>query len=166
MLELVEKADHGSTIADTVTLSFELRQKSRQRVRLDSGQTAALLLPPGTVLADGDRLRASDGTTIGVCAAIETVSTARSDDPRHLARACYHLGNRHVRLEIGAGWVRYQPDHVLDDMVRALGLAVAHESARFEPERGAYHRHAQAHDDGAFAQESHHHHHASHGHRH
>jgi urease accessory protein len=145
VLELIEKAPRGAAEDDALTLPYELRQKSRQRVRLDSGREAAIVLPPGTLIEDGDRLRAADGTVVRVSAAVEPVATARADDPLRQARACYHLGNRHVPLQVGAGWIRYQPDHVLDEMVRGLGLAVTHESARFEPERGAYHGHAHPH---------------------
>ena len=145
LLELIEKVQRSGEADDNLTLPYELRRKSRQRVRLDSGREAALLLPPGTMLDDGDRLRAADGTSVRVSAATEAVTTARTDDPLCLARACYHLGNRHVPLQVGLGWVRYQPDHVLDEMVLRLGLAIAHESARFEAEHGAYrdvpHRH-------------------------
>lgn len=122
----------------TLTLPFDARQRSRQRVRLDDGSERALLLPRGTVLRDGDRLQDEAGQVIRVRAADETVSTARSQDPRLLARICYHLGNRHVPLQIGADWLRYRHDHVLDGMVAALGLPVACEQAPFEPESGAY----------------------------
>ncbi len=159
MLELIEKAPGGGEVDDTVTLSYELRQKSRQRVRLDSGRTAGIILPPGTRLDDGDRLRAADGTAVRVSAATEAVTTARTDDPLRLARACYHLGNRHVPLQVGPGWVRYQPDHVLDEMVHGLGLAVSHESARFEPEGGAYGKHPHRHDGADEHATSHGHHH-------
>ena len=62
--------------------------------------------------------------------------------PHHLLRAAYHLGNRHVALQIGAGWVRYQHDHVIDEMVKGLGLDVQVEDTPFEPEAGAYGGHA------------------------
>ena len=164
MIELTEKIGEVAEPDETLTLAYELRQKSRQRVRLDSGREAAVVLPPGTHLDDGDRLRGADGTTVRVAAAPEPVTTARADDPLRLARACYHLGNRHVALEIGAGWVRYQPDHVLDEMVRRLGLTLIHESAPFRPERGAYHGGSGAADD----RHSHRHDGADHvhGHRH
>ncbi len=150
MLELIAKAGAESVddvVDDTVVLPYALRQKSRQRVQLASGREAAILLAPGSHLHDGDRLHAADGTAVRVTAATEAVSTARTDEPLRFARACYHLGNRHVPLQIGAGWVRYQPDHVLDDMVRGLGLTVAPETVAFEPERGAYHgqSHGRAH---------------------
>lgn len=151
MIELIEHIQgvEGQAEADeTLTLPYYLRQKSRQRVHLDGGREAALLLPHRSSLVDGDHLRSVDGLRVRVCAAPEDVSTARSDDALRLLRASYHLGNRHVSLEVDAGWLRYQPDHVLDDMVRGLGLTVTHEAARFEPERGAYHGHAHTHDDG------------------
>jgi urease accessory protein len=148
MLELIEITGTQGVADDTLTLPYECRQKSRQRVRLDSGRDAVLLLPGSARLADGDRLRASDGTLVGVRAATEELSTVRSDDALSLARACYHLGNRHVSLQIGAGWLRFQHDHVLDDMVRGLGLSVALEEACFEPERGAYHGHGHSHSHG------------------
>jgi urease accessory protein len=143
MLELIAKIDGcDEKIAETLTLPYELRQKSRQRVRLDSGLDAAVLLPAGVRLVDGDVLRASNGAMVLVKAASEELSTARTSDHLLLARACYHLGNRHVSLEVAVDRLRYQPDHVLDEMVRGLGLAVARESACFHPEQGAYHGHA------------------------
>jgi len=63
----------------------------------------------------------------------------RADDPRLLARVAYHLGNRHVALQIGAGWLRYSHDHVLDELSRGLGAQLTIEQAPFEPEAGAYH---------------------------
>lgn len=134
----------------TLTLSLEARQKSRQRVTLDSGEEMALTLPRGTCLRDGDHLRAEDGSVITVRAAPEPVTTARTDDPTLLARAAYHLGNRHVALEIGEGFVCYLEDHVLDAMVEALGLHIVRERRPFEPEAGAYsgHGHEAHHDHG------------------
>jgi len=157
MIELVEKMEGEGEAVDTVTLPYDLRQKSRQRVQLDSGREAAILLPPSSSLREGDLLRASDGACIRVRAAEENVSTVRSDDPLRLARACYHLGNRHVSLQVSSGRLRYQPDHVLDEMVRGLGLSVVRESAEFEPERGAYHGHSHSsgHSHDAHSHDSH-----------
>ncbi|MEJ2360964.1 MAG: urease accessory protein UreE [Gammaproteobacteria bacterium] len=135
----------------TLTLPYELRQKSRLRATLDNGEELGLLLPRGTVLRGGDYLRAESGAVILVQAAEEVVSTVTEHEPRLFARACYHLGNRHVPLQIGDGWLCYLHDHVLDDMLRGLGLEVQCERAPFEPEAGAY---------GG----GHHHHH--HGHEH
>jgi len=147
MMRLTHKLAAPRPVQATLTLPFEQRRKSRQRVRLDSGAEAALALPPGTVLREGDCLGAEDGQAVAVRAAPEELSTARSPDAELAARACYHLGNRHVAVQIGPGWIRYLHDHVLDDMVRALGLAVSVEYAPFEPEAGAYgHSHAHAQD--------------------
>jgi urease accessory protein len=124
--------------SDCLVLPFESRQKSRLRTRLASGVEVGLFLERGTVLRGGDLLLADDGSVIEVVAANETVSTVTSTDASQLARAGYHLGNRHVAVQIGAGWLRYRHDHVLDDMVRGLGLPVTVEQAPFEPEGGAY----------------------------
>jgi urease accessory protein len=137
MRELRSVVSEG-TPAATVTLTYDQRKKSRQRLKLDDGTEAALLLERGTVLADGDRLLAQDGTVVRVLAAPETLSAVRTADPLALARAAYHLGNRHVPLQIAEGDLRYQHDHVLDEMVVGLGLAVVLVKAPFQPEGGAY----------------------------
>jgi len=144
MLEVHEVLQESLAASEQLVLPFELRQRSRLRATTASGTELALLLPRGTVLRDGDRLRAVNGLIIAVQAATESVSTARSDDTAQFARVCYHLGNRHVPLQVGAGWLRYLADHVLDQMVTELGLAVVHEQAAFEPEAGAYHQHEHA----------------------
>ncbi|MEZ5602419.1 MAG: urease accessory protein UreE [Candidatus Competibacteraceae bacterium] len=145
-LQITERLREPADAQATLTLPFEQRQKSRLRIRLDNGQDAGLFLPRGTVLRHGDRLRATSGLVVEVRAAPEAVSTARADDALLLARAAYHLGNRHVALQLGPGWLRYPHDHVLDNMARELGLTVNREQAPFEPEAGAYggghHRHA------------------------
>lgn len=131
----------------TLTLPFEERCRSRARVRLDDGRSAALLLPRGLILRDGDLLESDDGTQALVRAAPEEVSTGRCHDAHVLMRACYHLGNRHVPLEIGPSFVRYQHDHVLDRLARELGLELRIERAPFEPEGGGYaHHHEHEHD--------------------
>lgn len=139
--------DRNATVTDSLTLPFELRQRSRQRAQLDSGEEVALYLPRGTRLCHGDRLVSDDGLVVEIRAAQEQVSTLCCDDALQLARACYHLGNRHVALQIGAGWARYLHDHVLDDMLHGLGLDVEVKRLPFEPEPGAYHSsHHHTHD--------------------
>lgn len=159
MLRLIERLDEPVEASATVTLPFGARQKSRLRIKLDDGRDAGLILARGTVLRHGDRLLAEDNTVVLVQAAPEAVSTAFSDDPMLLARACYHLGNRHVPLQIGVTWVRYLHDHVLDTMVEQLGLRVCAEQVPFEPEAGAYGGH------GA-SDHTHDRHDHSHGHAH
>ena len=134
--------------AATLTLPFEKRQKARQRATLDSGEQIAVLLPRGTVMRGGDWLVSPAGRTVRVAAAGEPVSTVRTGDPRALARIAYHLGNRHVAVQVGSGWLRYLADHVLDAMIEGLGASAEHETTPFEPEAGAYGHHATAHGHG------------------
>lgn len=138
LLHIVERAAQPVATSVSLTLPFDQRQKSRQRVRCDDGREAALSLPRGTVLRHGDCLRTQEGIWVRVIAADEPVSTVFSNDTSTLACAAYHLGNRHVPLQIGEGWLRYLRDHVLDDMLRKRGLEIVHEQAPFQPESGAY----------------------------
>ncbi len=138
----------GSSPVGTLTLPFARRQKARQRARLDSGEEIAVLLPRGTVMRGGDRLVSMAGHRVMVVAAEEAVSTVCCDDARDLARIAYHLGNRHIAVQVGSGWLRYLADHVLDDMVAGLGAEARRESAPFEPEGGAYGNHGHSHAHG------------------
>jgi len=144
----VRKAAVPADLEPTVTLTWEQRTRSRLRVELDDGRTAGILLARGTTLRDGDGLKSEEGLRVRVRAAPETISRVESADALRLARACYHLGNRHVALQIEPGRLSYLHDHVLDDLVRGLGLAVRVESAPFEPEPGAYGGSALGHPPG------------------
>ncbi|MFK8330554.1 urease accessory protein UreE [Pseudomonas sp. BJa5] len=149
MILLTRRLSEAACISGTVTLNLDTRIKSRVRVTLDDGREAGLMLERGQLLRGGELLADAQGAqVIRVLAAAEQVSTVHCADPLLLARASYHLGNRHVPLQIEAGLVRYQHDHVLDEMVRGLGLQVTVEQAPFEPEAGAYqsapHSHAYA----------------------
>lgn len=136
---------HSHTPVLTLTLPYHLRQKNRMRVMLDNGEEAGLMLSRGQVLCGGDLLKADTGEVVQVLAASEAVSTVYTDDSLLLLRAAYHLGNRHVALQIGDGWLRYLSDHVLDEMVRQLGLRIVAGQAPFEPESGAYAGHSHQH---------------------
>lgn len=138
MINVLKRAQSERAPDLQLTLPYDSRTKSRLRTRLNTGEEVGLFLERGTVLRGGDLLEADDGRIIAIIAAEEEVSTVHSSDASTLARVSYHLGNRHVPLQIGGGWVRYLHDHVLDDMVRGLGLSVAVERAAFEPEAGAY----------------------------
>jgi len=141
MIRLTHKLEGGEAGGDyaTLTLPFDRRTKSRQRVALDNGEEAALLLQRGTVLQAGDRLADEvQGRTVRVRAAEEALSLVVCEDRLLLNRVCYHLGNRHVPLQIGPDRVSYCHDHVLDDMVRGLGGAPVAVCAPFQPEPGAY----------------------------
>lgn len=139
MIVLTKHLDDVLDTTATVTLDLDTRIKSRAQVRLDDGREAGLLLPRGQVIRGGDVLATEDGReVVRVIAAPENVTTVYARDALLLARVCYHLGNRHVPLQIEREWVRYQHDHVLDAMVMGLGAAVRTEQAAFEPEAGAY----------------------------
>ena len=131
-----------------LTLPFELRRKSRLRTRLDDGREVALMLERGSVLRGGDRLRSDCGRCIEVAAGREAVSVVRAGDARILARAAYHLGNRHVPVQVGRHELRYLTDHVLDEMVAGLGAEVVRAELPFEPEAGAYGHHGHHAKDG------------------
>lgn len=143
---LIEALYEGSDPAtESLELDFSYRTKSRLRARLRSGEEAALFLPRGTVLRGGQKLQARDGRIIEVVAAPEDLLEIRCSDPFQLARAAYHLGNRHVAVELGDGLLRIRADHVLEAMLIGLGASVLPLSAPFEPEAGAYapgHQHA------------------------
>lgn len=138
MIEITKRAPRGTRFDVELVLGFLERQKSRQRVELAPGVEAGIFLPRGETLQDGDCLETSEGEVILVKAASETVTTAWAADPLLFARACYHLGNRHVPLQIADGWVRFLHDHVLESMLREIGLETRVEQAPFEPEGGAY----------------------------
>lgn len=146
MIRLTRKLHGPGKVYATLTLPWERRTKSRLRVVLDNGVEAGLFLMRGTILRGDDLLVSETGEVVRICAAAEPVSSVRCKDPLGLARACYHLGNRHAPLEIAAGEIRYLRDPVLDAMVQHLGLAVQHMAAPFEPEVGAYAGHGHAHD--------------------
>lgn len=128
-----------------VTLSFADRRRSRQRLKLNTGEEVGLALEHGLVLVDGDWLADANGELIMVRAARETVLRITSGSNLQLTRAAYHLGNRHVTLEVGDGYLQLEHDPVLVDMLTQLGgLTLDQVQAAFNPDVGAYgggHRH-------------------------
>jgi urease accessory protein len=120
---------------DQLKLPFEQRQKSRLRAKLASGEEVALILPRGRVMRGGDVVEATDGRRIEIVSAPERLLHIESSA---LARLAYHLGNRHVPVEVGEGFLRLAEDHVLEEMLRKLGGRILHIEAPFEPEAGAY----------------------------
>jgi len=129
-------------------LTFEARSKSRLRCFTTSGEEVGLFLERGQPpLADGDFLEAADGRLLRVRARPEKLLHVTCASPFELTRAAYHLGNRHVALQIGDGWLRLLDDYVLRDMLLKLGAEVAAVEAPFQPEYGAYgggHHHSHA----------------------
>ncbi|HEY5283394.1 MAG TPA: urease accessory protein UreE [Polyangia bacterium] len=155
MLHLCEKLSQRPASRDgeldlaSITLSFEDRRKSRLRACLDDGREVAVLLPRGTILHEGDHLLDKEEKVLVVVkATAEALSVARATDHLILLRAAYHLGNRHVPVQIGPDWLAYEHDHVLDTMVRQLALTVTVEHRSFDPEAGGYghgHGHGESH---------------------
>ncbi|WP_106418171.1 urease accessory protein UreE [Salinicola tamaricis] len=174
MLKLIERLDAACDIVadDSVTLPFELRCRGRLKATSDGGRELGLFLDRGPVLRHGALLRAESGEVIAVRAADEPVVTARVEGTLALARLCYHLGNRHVQLALGAegecGWVRFPPDHVLEALATRLGATLERHRAPFDPESGAYaeghahgHSHGHGHDHGHGHTHEHEHEHES-----
>jgi len=129
---------------EQLRLPFERRQRSRQRATLASGEEIAIDLPRGQVLRNGDLLVASDQRVVEVVAEPERVVHVEAADAHDLARAAYHLGNRHVPVQVGEGWLRIAEDPVIERMLSGLGMRLSALEAAFEPEAGAYaphHRH-------------------------
>lgn len=122
----------------TLALTAEERTRSRHRFLTLEGQTVQLHLPRGTVLQDGDLLRSPDKILVRVTATPEPVMTVKAKTNLDLLRAAYHLGNRHVSLEITVTHLRLAPDPVLKSLLEQLGLQVVEEVASFHPEIGAY----------------------------
>ena len=121
-----------------VALTYEQRQKSRLRLRLETGEELAISRPRGMVLRNGDKLQTVHGA-IEIVSAREKLLHIEADS---LARVAYHLGNRHVPVQVGESFLRIAEDHVLETMVRGLGARVTRVEAPFEPESGAYsHQH-------------------------
>ncbi len=150
-------------IAAMLVLDYDQRQKCRLRVTTECGLEIGVFLPRGESLHDQDILKTTDGRYIRVQAAAETLSEVVCEDTWMLARAAYHLGNRHVPLQVLPGVLRYQEDYVLDDMIRQLGLSVTQVQMPFQPEKGAYHS-IGGHSMGGHSHGGHGHGHGKHAH--
>jgi urease accessory protein len=146
--------------ASTITLDWDVRQKSRFDATDSNSRQLGIFLPRGTVVRGGDVLVAEDGSLIRVEAAPQAVlritACTEHGSPFDLTRAAYHLGNRHVPIELQPDHLKVEPDHVLADMLRAMHMTVVQVSEAFEPESGAYGDHG---DHGG-------HSHGGHGHGH
>ena len=140
--------------ASTMELDWDLRQKSRFETTDSSGRSVGVFLPRCTVVRGGDVLVLDDGSLVRVIAAPQPVlritHCSQHGTPYDLIRAAYHLGNRHVPIELKPDHLKIEPDHVLADMLRAMHLIVHSVEEAFEPENGAYatggHGHGHSHD--------------------
>lgn len=142
MLTLHTKIDTAEKVDGELELPFELREKSRLRAQLASGEEVAIFTVRGTVLRNGDLLKGDDGRVVRIVAAKEETYRVDCATPLELLRCAFHLGNRHTQAQVGgdeqAGFLRIRKDAVLKDMLAGLGAIVTEERAPFEPERGAY----------------------------
>jgi urease accessory protein len=177
MLSINKLIPHGRGLAKvllqraaTVELDWDVRRKSRFDATDSVGRALGVFLPRGSVVRGGDVLVAEDGSLIAVKAAPQPVMVVRHcaehGSPFDLMRAAYHLGNRHVQLELQAERLLLERDHVLADMLRQMHLLVNDDELPFEPEGGAYaggghahhdHDHDHAHDDGPHDHRGHNH---------
>jgi urease accessory protein len=151
--------------AASVMLDWDVRQKSRFETTDSMERQVGVFLPRGTLVRGGDVLVAEDGSLIRVIAAPQPVLVithcTEHGSPFDLLRAAYHLGNRHVPIELKPNHLKIEPDHVLAEMLRSMHLIVQEQLTTFEPEGGAYgaqasHKHGHQHDHG----------HEHHGHEH
>ncbi|WP_428242108.1 urease accessory protein UreE [Gynuella sp.] len=144
MLEIHERLGlhcHEPVTA-TVILTHEQRHKNRQRLHTEGGEEVHLIMQErGRPLLVGEYLKSRCGRIVQIQGAEETLVRATCEDWGTFARACYHLGNRHVKVQVGERWLRMPPDHVLEAMLIQQGLQVCRERAVFMPENGAYHGH-------------------------
>ena len=170
MIQISKLIPQGKGIApvllkrsSSVELDWDVRQKSRFDATDSEGRPLGIFLPRGTVVRGGDVLVAEDGSFVRVLAAPQSVLKitfcTTHGSPFDLIRAAYHLGNRHVPIELKPDHLKIEPDHVLAEMLRAMHLIVTAVDEVFEPESGAYgdhhghhghthHAHAHEHTQG------------------
>jgi len=161
MLEVYERLGTHchDPVDEVVNLDHAQRDKGRLKLISAAGNEVRVFLERGKPLLVGEFLRTQCGKIVQVQGAVESVAHASCDDWRTFSRACYHLGNRHVKLQVGERWLRIKPDHVLEEMIHLLGLVITHEEAVFLPESGAYSHgiHVSAHSHGQDTNHGHEH---------
>ncbi|MGH1484854.1 MAG: urease accessory protein UreE [Cellvibrionaceae bacterium] len=149
-VEVYERLNHThDPIDDQVVLDHDIRQKGRFKIISKKGTEVRVFLERGKTLEVGEYLKTECGKVIEITGAEEKVIQASCDDWETFSKACYHLGNRHVKIQVGERWLRIKPDYVLEEMLALLGLSLENETAVFLPESGAYSKgHSHHHDDG------------------
>ncbi|MCA0899569.1 urease accessory protein UreE [Microbulbifer agarilyticus] len=160
---------NDASATEQVVLDHLQRDRGRLRATTLGGHEVRVFLERGKPLLVGEILQSECGKNIQVVGADEPVTTAYAADWQMFSRACYHLGNRHVKLQIadtdGERWLRITPDHVLEEMLELLGLTLKKERTVFVPESGAYsgghassHSHSHSHSANSDTTHEHHHH--------
>lgn len=153
MIEIYQRLGQQDVgpIDDQLVLDHWQREKGRFKAEASSGLEVRVFLERGRTLGIGEVLRSNCGKQLAVVGALEEIVEAKTDDWAVFSKACYHLGNRHVKLQIGDRWLRITPDHVLEGLLQELGLETHRRHTVFVPEKGAYSHRAEKHHD-------HHHH--------
>jgi len=144
MVTFTQRLDKQTATGDHIkilSLTAEERTRSRHRFDTSEGEPLFLRLPRGLVLQDSDILQAETGEMLKIVAKSEPVLTVTASNPVDLMRAAYHLGNRHVPLEVASNYLRLSVDSVLQKMLEHLGVEVQEEILPFYPEVGAYGHH-------------------------
>ncbi|HRE20688.1 MAG TPA: urease accessory protein UreE [Rhabdaerophilum sp.] len=162
-IEVIAKGDWAGDAADSVVLEFDDRHRRRITLRAVGGMEFLLDLPEAVALRTGDAVKLEDGRLVEVIGAPEPLSEISAEGADHLLQLAWHLGNRHLPVQIARGRLRIRRDHVIEEMVAGLGGKVRSIEAAFDPEGGAYlkaHRHTHGHDH------DHHHGHGGHAHHH
>lgn len=157
--DVIARGDWKGEPADTVVLDFDDRHRRRITMEAVGGLSFLLDLPEAIALRSGDAVKLEDGRLVEIIGASEPLSEIRAENPEHLLRLAWHLGNRHLPVQIANGRLRIRRDHVINAMVEGLGGKVRAIEAAFDPEGGAYLESHHAHDHG-------HDHHHDHGHHH
>lgn len=129
----------------SVTLAHDERHLRRKLLTVSTGDEVLVDFPSAVALADGDALVLDDGRLVAIRAAEEPLYAVTARDRLHLARLCWHLGNRHLPAEISEDRILIGRDHVIRDMLTGLGATIEEINAPFSPERGAYHSHGHHH---------------------
>lgn len=142
MLKVYERlANDQQPVDEKLVLDQEQRKKGRLKAITESGKDIGLFLDRGKTLQVEEILVSECGQRILVEGAMESVATVTADEWLSFSKVCYHLGNRHVPLQVGELWMRFKPDHVLEDLAAGFGMTIMHEEDVFVPESGAYGHH-------------------------
>ena len=136
--EVYERLDHAHDVDDRVILDSDVREKGRFKVVSEKGEEVRVFLERGKTLLVGEVLKTECGKLVEIIGAQESVIKARCDDWETFSKACYHLGNRHVKVQVEHLCLTIKPDYVLEDMLVQLGLTIEKTDAVFIPESGAY----------------------------
>ena len=155
----VKTAGYWDSACAIDQVSLDAHERHRRRVVLtgERGTTFRLDLPQATVLRDGDGLVLDDGGIVRIVGRPEPLIEIAAADSHELARLAWHIGNRHIDVQIVGDRLRIRRDHVIEDMLRGLGARLSPLEAPFDPEQGAYGPHSHSHDHDHARRDDHHH---------